>query len=113
MEEVSIECNPENLDEDVVSLSGLVDRISIGIQSLDDDVLKTLGRRLDRKTNLRALELLSLLPFRWNADIITAIPGESVETTLSDIREISSFSNFCEQLIKFPLFHSGGSYVAQ
>ena len=89
--EVSIECNPENLDEDVVSLSGLVDRISIGIQSLDDEVLKTLGRRLDRKTNLRALELLSRLPFRWNADIITAIPGESVETTLSDIREISSF----------------------
>lgn len=90
--EVSMECNPENLNEGVRELIGVVDRISIGIQSMNDSVLKTLGRRLTRETNLKALELLSSLPFRWNADIITAVPGESIENTLNDIREISSFN---------------------
>ena len=90
--EVSMECNPENLNSNILTLSGLLDRVSVGIQSLDDDVLKTLGRHQKSQTNIKALELLSTLPFRWNADIITAVPGESVETTLSDIKRISSYN---------------------
>ena len=90
--EVTMECNPENLSGDILKLSGLLDRVSVGIQSLDDNVLKTLGRHQNAETNIKALELLSTLPFRWNADIITAVPGESVETTLSDIKRISSYN---------------------
>ena len=90
--EVTIECNPGNLNEDILSLSGLLDRVSIGIQSMDESVLKTLGRHQTIETNLKALELLKTLPFRWNADIITAVPGESIETTLSDIRTIASYN---------------------
>ena len=90
--EVTMECNPENLSGDILKLSGLLDRVSVGIQSLDDNVLKTLGRHQNAEINIKALELLSTLPFRWNADIITAVPGESVETTLSDIKRISSYN---------------------
>ncbi|MGN1164547.1 MAG: coproporphyrinogen-III oxidase family protein [Candidatus Ornithospirochaeta sp.] len=90
--ETTIECNPENLDPGISILQGLVDRISVGIQSMNESVLKTLGRRLDAETNRKALELLSSLPFRWNADIITAVPGETVEDTLSDIRKVASYS---------------------
>ena len=90
--EVTIECNPESLTPDISILSGLVDRVSIGIQSMDDRVLKTLGRDLDSETNYKALSLLSSLSFRWNADIITAVPRESIETTLEDIRIISSYN---------------------
>lgn len=72
--EVTMECNPENLSGDILKLSGLLDRVSVGIQSLDDNVLKTLGRHQNAETNIKALELLSTLPFRWNADIITAVP---------------------------------------
>ena len=91
-EEVTIECNPENLSGDILSLSGLLDRVSVGVQSMDEDVLRTLGRHQSIETNKKALELLKTLPFRWNADIITAVPGESVETTLSDIRTVASYN---------------------
>ena len=90
-QEVTIECNPENLNEDILSLTGLLDRVSVGIQSLDEKVLETLGRHQSVETNLKALELLKTLPFRWNADIITAVPGESVGTTLDDITTIASY----------------------
>ena len=90
--EVTMECNPENLNRDILSLSNLLDRVSVGIQSLDDGVLRTLGRHQTSETNIKALELLSTLPFRWNADIITAVPSESLETTLSDIKRITSYN---------------------
>ena len=91
-EEVTIEINPENVSKEIYSLFPLLTRVSVGIQSMDDDVLLHLGRNARRRDNLRALSILSESPFRWNADIITAVPGESVETTLSDIESVASFS---------------------
>ena len=91
-EETTIEINPENLDESILSLGNLITRISIGIQSMSDKSLRILGRNSDRENNLRALSLLSSSPYRWNADIITAIPGTSPEDTLSDIEEIASYN---------------------
>ncbi len=91
-EEVTVEVNPENVTEELLSLSDLVTRISVGIQSMDEGVLRTLGRNANRESNLKALSLLSSSPFRWNADIITAVPGENVETTLDDISLIASYN---------------------
>ncbi|MBQ0071632.1 MAG: radical SAM protein, partial [Spirochaetales bacterium] len=90
-EEVTIETNPENVTEEIVTLKPYVNRISMGIQSMKPEVLKTLGRNSTREKNLKALEILSHAGFRWNADIITAVPCETVEDTLSDIREIASY----------------------
>ena len=58
-EETTIEINPENLDESILSLGNLITRISIGIQSMCDKSLRILGRNSDRENNLRALSLLS------------------------------------------------------
>ncbi len=91
-EEVTVETNPETLTESFLSLSGLMTRVSVGIQSMDDSVLSSLGRNARQSDNLRALSLLSASSVRWNADIITAVPGESVETTLSDIEEVASYN---------------------
>lgn len=89
--ECTIETNPENLTEDFRLLSPMLTRVSIGIQSLDEEVLRTLGRNSTRESGLRALELLPSLPFDFNADIITAVPGESMGTALSDVSSIASF----------------------
>ena len=91
-EEVTIEINPENVSKEIYSLYPLLTRVSVGIQSMDDDVLAHLGRNARRKDNLRALSILSESPFRWNADIITAVPGESVETTIEDIKSVASYN---------------------
>ena len=43
-EEVTIEINPENVSKEIYSLFPLLTRVSVGIQSMDDDVLLHLGR---------------------------------------------------------------------
>ncbi len=93
--EFTTELNPESVSADTVRLTEYFDRISIGVQSFSDDVLKILGRNASAKTAHRALEILSDIKrskdIRLNGDIITSVPGSSYERTLSDIRTLNSF----------------------
>ena len=89
-EECTSEINPEDLTEDFISIDA-IDRISVGIQSMDDSVLRTLGRNASGDDNRRALKMLSESGRRFNADIITAVPGESVDTALRDISCIAEY----------------------
>ena len=91
-DEVTVELNPENVSDEIGKLYGKATRISIGIQSLNEKTLKTLGRNASLEKSKKALEILSASPFDFNADIITAVPGESVADTLSDISEIASYN---------------------
>lgn len=89
--EATMEINPESLDEGISELEGLLTRVSIGVQSMDDDVLAHLGRNARRDDNLKALSILSRSDFSWNADIITAVPGSTVSGTIADIDEVASY----------------------
>lgn len=91
-EEVTVELNPENVDENIEKLKGRATRISLGIQSLNETTLKTLGRNASLKSSIKALEILSLSSFDFNADIITAVPGESLFDTLNDIKRVASYN---------------------
>jgi len=91
--EFSMEMNPESLLEahSLVFDAGL-DRLSIGIQSMQDRHLKTLGRNTDRQRNLqglaRAKELQDTFGFRLNCDLMTCIPGQSIADASTDIDEL-------------------------
>ena len=91
-EECTIEINPENVSDDIISLSPYLTRVSVGIQSMDSAVLKMLGRNADIASNEKALSILSASPFDFNADIMTAVPGFAPEATLRDIEKIASYS---------------------
>ena len=91
-EEVTVELNPENVNEEISKLKGKATRISLGIQSLNEKTLKTLGRNASLKASINALEILSESSFDFNADIITAVPGESIEDTLEDIRRVAAYN---------------------
>jgi len=100
IDEATIECNPEDLTDDY--LAGLrrlhlFNRISIGIQSLDDDVLRLLNRRhtvsqaLDAITNARATGFDNI-----SVDYIYGI-RYGMDTTclkriLPDVTHISAYS---------------------
>ena len=91
-EEITIEMNPEEVSyEKIEKLSGHVDRISIGVQSLNEKALRILGRNSTRKENIRALEILEKSGVNYNADIMTAIPSMTVADTINDIREVNSY----------------------
>lgn len=95
-EEFSIEINPEHVSNEIEKLIPYVNRISVGIQSFDDNALKTIGRNARRRDNINALNILSSLKEKYklqiNGDLICCIPGHSKEKTLEDIETLSSFN---------------------
>jgi putative oxygen-independent coproporphyrinogen III oxidase len=74
--ELTVEANPESLDEQRAAawLDAGVNRVSLGVQSLQSEVLQLLGRNCDPPTALGALELAGKLFRRVSADWIIG-PG--------------------------------------
>ena len=77
--EITLEANPSSVE--AAAFAGLaaegVNRVSLGLQSLDDAALRFLGRLHDANEGLRALETAQDVFARVNADFIYARPGQS------------------------------------
>ena len=87
--EFTMEANPESLDErmvrDIWALG--VNRLSIGVQSFDDDVLRILGRAHDAQ---RAREAVRMAQGRFenvSVDLMCGIPGQSAESFEASLQE--------------------------
>lgn len=89
--EATIEINPGTVDSEKIQAyknSGL-NRISMGVQSLDDKVLKKIGRIHNRNDVLVTIDMLKEAGFEnISADIIFNLPGQNVESPVNDIKEI-------------------------
>ncbi|MBN2171426.1 MAG: coproporphyrinogen III oxidase family protein [Candidatus Krumholzibacteriota bacterium] len=77
--EFTVECNPDDLDADLLArlLGAGVDRLSLGVQSLDDGELARAGRRHDGAGARAALALAAAAPLRLSADLILGLPGQT------------------------------------
>lgn len=88
--EITLEANPTDAE-----LSRLADykaagvtRLSLGVQSLDDDALAFLGRNHDAKSARRGIEAaLALFEF-VNVDLIYARPGQSLTAWRRELAEV-------------------------
>ena len=80
--EVTLECNPESTwPESVVPwVDAGVNRLSIGVQSMDARVLEFLGRLNTPESNRRVLDLACGLVDNVSADLIVASPADSGQT---------------------------------
>lgn len=90
--EVSLECDPSSLDEDIARklVDAGVQRLSIGVQSLDDERLRFLGRihtREDAITAVRAA-IRAGVP-RVSTDLMYAIAGQSPEDAAREARALA------------------------
>ncbi|MGH2760639.1 MAG: radical SAM family heme chaperone HemW, partial [Actinomycetota bacterium] len=89
--EVTIECNPESVDRAKLEsyLAAGVNRISFGVQSLDDELLARLGRTHDAGTAVNALRMARSAGFDdVSADLIFGIPGETHEAWLASLEGV-------------------------
>lgn len=80
--EWTVEANPEGLTDEklAVLLDGGVRRLSIGVQSLEPSILKSLGRIHSAEKALDAIERARRAGFESvSADLIVAVPGETPE----------------------------------
>ena len=81
LSEVTLESNPGTFDEERLRgfLDAGIDRLSMGVQSLDDGVLKRLGRIHDSETALKAMRMARRLDLNFNVDLMLGIPGQTLE----------------------------------
>ncbi|GEM84360.1 radical SAM family heme chaperone HemW [Meiothermus hypogaeus] len=88
--EVTLEANPGTLNpERLQLLRGLgVNRLSLGVQSFQDEVLRTLGRAHGRKGALKAVEMSLEAGFRTSLDLILGLPGQDFEADLREARAL-------------------------
>jgi len=81
--EISLEANPEDITPEWAAslVEGGVDRVSLGVQSLDREVLQRLGRRHSPEQALASVSTLRRAGMRSvSVDLIFGTPGESIES---------------------------------
>ena len=87
--EVTIEANPEEVtvDEATQWRAAGVTRVSLGIQSFDDDVLRWMHRTHDAARAVDAASALDEAGFDdWSLDLIFALPPEVKRSWADDLR---------------------------
>jgi len=93
--EITVEANPDDLSSAKLStfLKAGVNRLSIGIQSFDDSLLKFLNRAHDGQMAIKALEKSRNAGFeKISLDLIYAIPGQEVKSLLRDLDTALKFT---------------------
>ena len=116
--EVTVECNPSSLDREraaALRRAG-VNRLSVGVQSLDDDRLRFLGRFHDASGALRALRDATAEVSRVSADLMFGMPDQSPEAFLEEldpildlgIRHVSAYALTIEPGTQFGELHRKG-----
>ena len=112
--EITVECNPDSVTDDFVAeiLSADVNRVSVGLQTDNDELLKRICRPHDRAGFLRAWELLAPIKNK-SIDLMLGLPAQTKEdllsslslATLSDAPHISLYALKVEE--GTPLYESG------
>ncbi len=92
--EITLEANPGTVDE--AHFAGFfqagINRLSLGIQSLQEDKLRALGRIHDQHQAIRAIERVKKAGFEnFNIDVMYGLPNQTIEDALYDIETALSF----------------------
>ena len=88
--EVTIEANPDDVTPQWVDAlrDTPVNRISMGVQSFDDGILRTLRRRHTAEQAQRAVRLLQYAGYtNLSLDLIYGLPGQSLTQFEDDVRQ--------------------------
>jgi len=88
--EVTLEANPEDVTlalRDAWIATG-VNRVSIGVQSLEDAELSAVGRRHDAAGARRALDRLAEARISLSADLILGLPMQTAATFRRSVEEV-------------------------
>lgn len=95
--EISMECNPESVTPRFIEAAKAfgVNRISVGVQTLSDALLKVIGRAHDRARALNAVDLLTREFPSVNVDVMVGLPNQ----TRNDVAET------LDALLAFPIDH--------
>jgi len=93
--EITVEANPGTVDKAKIDamLSLGVNRVSIGVQSFNDDELKTLGRIHTSDEAVKAIEAIKNSGINnFSVDLIYGIPGQTLDSWKKTLSKAVEFS---------------------
>jgi len=92
--EVTLEANPGTFEKDRFRAfrSAGVTRLSVGVQSFNDDHLKAIGRVHDRAQAIAALEEAARSFDTFNLDLMYALPGQTQAQLRQDVDQALAFA---------------------
>ena len=122
VDEITIEANPDDLTDEYVKRLGMtsVNRVSLGVQSFDDRVLRFMNRRHSAEDAERAVERLRGVGIvNLSIDIIFGVAGfgeehlmESLRRAVAlDVGHISAYHLTIEERTRLGLLMRKGEYV--
>lgn len=120
VQEYTAECSPETVTAshlDVWVARGL-NRVSVGVQSFDDTVLRRMGRPHSAQVARECVELIRRAGIdNFNIDLIVGFPDQSPETVLDSVRRaidlgvphlsLYMFREFSSDLVAVRQVHTG------
>ena len=92
--EISFELNPKEVTNDYLKelMNAGINRISLGIQSFDQNVLSSLERNHSSMDALKAVEIISSLnSINTTIDLIYGVMDQTLESVIRDINTFCSF----------------------
>ena len=119
--EITLEANPSSVE--ATRFAGYraagVNRVSIGLQSLDDGALRALGRLHSAREGLDAIAVARSVFDRYSFDLIYARPGQTPDAWAVELRgalaeageHLSLYQLTIEQGTPFHLLHASGKLM--
>ena len=92
--EITLEANPGSSEVDKFKAfkNTGINRLSIGIQSFDSDLLRSIGRVHDGDAALRAVDAVINADFdNFNLDLMYGLPKQGLDTAIQDLSTALSF----------------------
>ena len=92
--EITSECNPGSLTQEKAEIiSGTINRVSMGVQSFQPDLLKKIGRRTSPEQVDRTVDFLRNISGikRIGMDLICALPDQTLQQWEADLTRAVSY----------------------
>ncbi|MBA4149300.1 MAG: coproporphyrinogen III oxidase family protein [Verrucomicrobia bacterium] len=115
LEEGTFECEPDTttaIKSKLLKQYGIT-RVSIGFQSLNDEILRRSGRNVTVGDCIQAYHLAREVGFEEiNVDLIAGLPGETDETWLKTIEKVVELRPDCVTIYQLELTYNSGLYAS-
>lgn len=91
--EITIEINPATITAKKMEtyLKAGVNRFSVGAQTFNDKLLKSVNREHDAQQTRETLKLLKSFKVEYSFDLLFALPGQTLDILQSDLQEVLYF----------------------
>lgn len=93
--EFCIEMNPDFIDEKKLTIlkKAGINRVSVGVQTFDDELLKSIGRKHCYNDIINIMNLLNKLKFdNVSFDMMYGLPNQSIDHIKNDLEKLNHFN---------------------